>query len=355
MSRASIEQALTGLIPTHNGPLPPELVDIALSLLARSRSVAHSLKPDEEIGRLLKKRLNLPAITSRPPCPPRVYRKLYNYLASALPDASTPHEPHTPRKNSSAPASGRTTPKTPTTARRTPQTALRTQNAASASEPPAWVMLAIRVLARTFAYPAVSPHVYTGVESLLPLLAQLSSAASGAETPSTRSRRSTAPLPTVAEIKLCGLVVAVFLYVLVRVLDAEVTPEQYDAQRNLAVRTLLDAATADVRSVGFAELVHETEEMMATAQQEGWLEMEWFLNVVLGEEGEGEEMEGVETTLPAQGSTSRNRRWGGGSAYVGLGTMLQDATDYLGEQRREEYKTWKAGIVARCEELEAVT
>lgn len=51
MSRASIEQALTGLIPTLNGPLPPELVDIGLSLLARSRSVAHSLKPDEEIGR----------------------------------------------------------------------------------------------------------------------------------------------------------------------------------------------------------------------------------------------------------------------------------------------------------------
>jgi origin recognition complex subunit 6 len=51
MSRASIEQALTGLIPTLNGPLPLELVDIALSLLARSRSVAHSLKPDEEIAR----------------------------------------------------------------------------------------------------------------------------------------------------------------------------------------------------------------------------------------------------------------------------------------------------------------
>jgi hypothetical protein len=51
MSRASIEQAITGLIPTLNGPLPPELVDMALSLLARSRSVAHSLKPDEEIGR----------------------------------------------------------------------------------------------------------------------------------------------------------------------------------------------------------------------------------------------------------------------------------------------------------------
>lgn len=51
MSRATIEQALIGLIPTLNGPLPPELVELALSLLARSRSVAHSLKQDEEIAR----------------------------------------------------------------------------------------------------------------------------------------------------------------------------------------------------------------------------------------------------------------------------------------------------------------
>ena len=51
MNRASIEQALTGLMPTLNGPLPPELMDLALSLLARSRNAAQSLKPDEEIAR----------------------------------------------------------------------------------------------------------------------------------------------------------------------------------------------------------------------------------------------------------------------------------------------------------------
>ena len=51
MSRASIEQALIGLIPTLNGPLPTELVELAVSLLARSRSVASSLKADEEIAR----------------------------------------------------------------------------------------------------------------------------------------------------------------------------------------------------------------------------------------------------------------------------------------------------------------
>lgn len=50
MSRP-VEQALSNLIPRHNGPLPPELVDLASSLLAQSRVKASTLKPDEEIGR----------------------------------------------------------------------------------------------------------------------------------------------------------------------------------------------------------------------------------------------------------------------------------------------------------------
>jgi origin recognition complex subunit 6 len=43
----------------------------------------------------------------------------------------------------------------------------------------------------------------------------------------------------------------------------------------------------------------------------------------------------------------------GGSSYIGLGTMMQDATDYLGERQREEYASWKAGIIARVEAIEA--
>lgn len=46
-----IEQALTGLVPTLNGPIPSELLNVAISLLAQSRSKASSLKPDEEIAR----------------------------------------------------------------------------------------------------------------------------------------------------------------------------------------------------------------------------------------------------------------------------------------------------------------
>lgn len=51
MSKSTVEQALISLIPTLNGPLPVELVELAMSLLSLSRSLAHSLKAEEEIAR----------------------------------------------------------------------------------------------------------------------------------------------------------------------------------------------------------------------------------------------------------------------------------------------------------------
>ena len=47
----SVAQALTGLIPSLSGPLPQELVELAVSLLAQSRNKASSLKAEEEIAR----------------------------------------------------------------------------------------------------------------------------------------------------------------------------------------------------------------------------------------------------------------------------------------------------------------
>lgn len=47
----SMAQTLTVLVPTLTGPLPPELLELAVSLLAQSRSKASSLKADEEIAR----------------------------------------------------------------------------------------------------------------------------------------------------------------------------------------------------------------------------------------------------------------------------------------------------------------
>lgn len=51
MSNRPVEQALGTLLPTHADDLPSELVQLATSLVAQSRSFSSSLKPEEEIAR----------------------------------------------------------------------------------------------------------------------------------------------------------------------------------------------------------------------------------------------------------------------------------------------------------------
>ncbi|PSN73311.1 hypothetical protein BS50DRAFT_481648 [Corynespora cassiicola Philippines] len=362
MSRASIEQALTGLVPTFNGPLPPELVDLAVSLLARSRSVAHSLKPDEEIARpyacaelaceRLKKRLNLPAIASRPPCPPRIYKKLFTYLQSALPPPAPAQDPETPRKQRpSAPTSARTTPKTPLSGRKTPRSTRKDEGAV---DTPEWVMPTIRALVKVFECPKTAPHVYTGVEIILPLLARMSAAAAAAppDTPSKRSRRMDAanqpPNPPLSDSRVLGLIATLFFYVLIRMMDRDITPTEFVEWQDKAISTLLKSSVG--KGIDETVLANEIQGLMPMAKEEGWLQMEWLSNVV---PDAADEMEGVEITNGTSSGEQNPNLRRGRSDYIGLGTMIQDATDYLGEQQRADYESWKAKVIARIQEIEA--
>ncbi|KAF2869619.1 origin recognition complex, subunit 6 [Massariosphaeria phaeospora] len=359
MSKATVEQALTGLLPTINGPLPDELIEFAVSLLTRSRSVTYGLKPDEEIARpyacaqlaceRLKKRLNLPTISSRPPCRPRAYKKLYNYLESALPESTKPREPETPRKASrKALASTQATPKTPLSAKRTPRNTRNTQDAGSV--PPEWTMATIRTLVRALSNPSAAPHVYTGVECVLPLLARMSAAAP--ETPSKRPRRTAvASQPSTNELsdtRILSLIAVLVFYVLSRMTDEEITPEQYIDWSEKATSILLETEAA--KGATEEEILEEFEQLMPMAQEEGWLQMEWFLNVMPLDASD--DMEGVEVAV-GTGAALKKTFKDGGSDYIGLATMMQDANDYSGEQQRRDYKRWKTDIMARVSEIEA--
>jgi origin recognition complex subunit 6 len=291
-----------------------------------------------------KKRFNLPSIVSRPPCPPRIYKKLYNYLSSALPASEATREPQTPSKRATAAgASARNTPKTPASGRRTPRTARKDDAAVM----PEWVMSAIRSLVKSFDYPSAAPHIFTGVESVLPLLERMAAAAT-AESPSKRFKRTLASsnAATVPDARIRGLVIVISLYVFTKMQDTDITPEQYKEWRETAIDTLLGLTTGE--KVTYDELSLETEELMPMAQEEGWLQMEWFLNVTPQDSMDA--MEGVESsTTHIQRKVTKT----GGSDYIGLGTMMQDATDYLSERRREDYKIWEAKIMARVQQIEA--
>jgi len=291
--------------------------------------------------------LNLPSITSRPPCAPRIYKKLYAYLGSALPAADNTKESQTPRKTKdTAPASSHNTPKAPISGRKTPRS---TRGACTFEEAPDWVMPAIRLLVKDFQCPGAAPHIYTGVETILPLLARMSAAAP--ETPSKRARHAHSGRDEMTGARVLGIVAVVFLYVFTRVKDVNVSPEQYHEWRTKVAKIL--SQTSPGQDTSYEEISQTTETLMPMAQEEGWLGMEWFLNVLPETEGAGEEMEGIEVSgksRNAVGKEGLGRKYGD-SDYIGLGTMMQDATDYLSERQREGYKLWKAEIIARAQEL----
>ncbi|PYI11501.1 hypothetical protein BO78DRAFT_333755 [Aspergillus sclerotiicarbonarius CBS 121057] len=131
MNNRPVEQALGTLLPTHAQDLPPELLSLALSLVAQSRSFSSSLKPEEEIARpyacaeiackRLTRALKLPPLLGHPPCPPRAYKKLYAFLdrslSTSLTGASrsgTASAPGTPSRTGSAPSTPRKTSQTAT-------------------------------------------------------------------------------------------------------------------------------------------------------------------------------------------------------------------------------------------------
>jgi origin recognition complex subunit 6 len=225
----------------------------------------------------------------------------------------------------------------------------------STQEPPEWAMPTIRALVKAFSYPAATPHIYTGVESILPLLARMATAAVP-ETPSKRPRRSAAaaqPRPSeVSDTRTLALIAVVVFYVLSRMMDQDITPEQFIDWRNKAVTILLKTLAG--KQTTEENILAEIEELMPMAQEEGWLQMEWFLNIAPPDDVY--EMEGVETTNGVNRTINGRKRTlkdSFGSDYIGLGTMMQDVTDYLGELQQEDYKRWKAGIIARIEEIEA--
>jgi origin recognition complex subunit 6 len=175
--------------------------------------------------------------------------------------------------------------------------------------------------------------------------------AANADSPSKRPRKVAGMLQsasaTVSDARILALIAVIFLYVFTKMKDIDVTPEQYQEWRETAMNTLIKLR--DDEGITYDEISLEAEDLMPMAQAEGWLQMEWFLNVV--PQDDTEEMEGVEqsSTAPEKSTATKTS----GSNYIGLGTMMQDATDYLGERQREDYKTWKAKILARVQEIEA--
>jgi origin recognition complex subunit 6 len=327
---------------------------------------ALSLQVTDDFARL-KQKLNLPKIEPRPPCPPRIYKKLYDHLDTVLvaprprgrppksgsasvtstPTKPLPHRPQPTKEQSLAPF--RTT--TPRTQRR----GLQYGSSASTQDVAPWIHPTIRALCKELKAPAAAPNILAGVTTVLTQ-----------PSPALASNRDELTPDRIGKIP--ALIAAVYFFVCTRLSGKQTTGKAYAQQRKLVLNTLLalkeDAELQEKISKiaknrkedaweGWEVIVAtDVDDWLLDVSQRGWLKLDWFENIV---EGSGLEVtNGTTTDAPAEdedmGDEHPDNQDG---PQGGMGSMMQDQYDYLSERRRAEYRHWKEGIIARIEQLEA--
>jgi origin recognition complex subunit 6 len=160
---------------------------------------------------------------------------------------------------------------------------------------------------------------------------------------------------------LPALVAVILLYVLARISDEETTPQDFMEQRDKAMEVL--CTTDEAKQPNEEDMLADIDRFMRLAQTDGWIQMEWYLNIVAGEIGDssGQENGSSEDNDDAVVGLRRRQRspdvdmqgYGDGERLeIGLGTMMQEKLDYFSPERRLEYLEWKQGFLARIERLE---
>ena len=288
----SVVQALSSLIPALTGPLPPDLIELARSLLAQSRSKASNLKADEEIARAYacaniacerceaiamvrseysytdntrrsKQKLALPKIESRPPCPPKVYQRLYKYLDGVLPGGTRKSARATNLDiPTSSPVSSPVKPRTPARGAHLRPDFLKTKTTPKRTtkvpEIPSWVMPAIRELCKKMSATNAPHHIFAGVSSIY------------------LSEKT----QQVIDLKLSALIVAVYCLVITRLAGVGIAQDEYERQKNLSLAILKES----FREVFEGEDVQEIDVDECTKQfkDRQWTRMDWFGNIPVG-------------------------------------------------------------------------
>ncbi|KXT10149.1 hypothetical protein AC579_9744 [Pseudocercospora musae] len=403
-----VELALTTLLPTVSF-LPPELLALANSLLSQSRAKAAHLKPEEEIGRSyacahiacqrLAKRLELDAEKPKPPVKPSVYKKLYAFLDGVLGTPKTPTRgvegrrwdalngegtpSKTPISKNTPPTKGAATPTSgkrkravgEDEAEKTPRQSTNKEQYVDGL--PTSVSTTARKICKSTSTSKAVPHILVGVRAVK---AEIESRAAPEPESGSKRRRKTpqsakaaAPTETKIEIKWPALILALHTITCARMRGLPISDSSVHAMKREGMEGVVEGYVGGKRQlegdIGFYIL---------EAEDSGWLEMEWYTNVPesiedwqdeaeLDEEEDGEEEETPrKSKRPSKTPLRRKEKHGGKGAMDidggrfnaaglqnGLGTMFQPAVDWLSEERREEYRVWKRGILKGIEEIEA--
>ncbi|CAK7262480.1 hypothetical protein SEPCBS57363_000069 [Sporothrix epigloea] len=412
----SAEPALRSLLPTHNGPFPPQLTELAGSLLAQSRHRASALKADEEIARSyacahiacdrLKTSLNLPPIEPRPPIQPRLYKRLYTHLNTILqptPGArlsTASRVEHGNSMRSPNPASTSSTPRrvAPEAAAMPSKTAVipisRKPLVASSQFPP-WVRPTVRYICHELGYSQLAPTIVAGLSAIHTEVAI--EAKEKRNRPRNRDETGNAlgdeanededeeeDLQEWLDDSLTALVAALYLYCMSSwrenmVENGGTTPGAgssggQERQFQLDEKAILGAfekvrgvvgARDDTDWDGWQDLHKRTfRDALVVVSKQQWLQSDWYGDIITlqpstlgaGDNGQPTSDEGEERDGNGDGD-------GDEGDYSGVSiptkawpadSMNQSRWDFLSSSKQQEYNIWRAQMLDRIKRAEAV-
>lgn len=226
-------------------------------------------------------------------------------------------------------------------------------------------MPTIRRLCTALEAPAAPPHVFAGVSSILTLPAPIQSeTVTGGE-----PKRD----------KIPAMIIAVYFLVRTRLSGIGTSPSEYSrvGSAALAILDSIDAGKAQRGDVNGSDV----DEWLREIRDRGWTTLDWFENIgeATGLESDGvrvangaseDELNSKQEKAPMKQSLISLDRSKKNTLQAGLGTMvgvlklscvvvsglfvqqMQDKVDYLSEERRLGYVTWKQDILARIERRE---
>lgn len=346
--------------------------------------------------------LKLPSLYSRPPCPPRAYKKLYTYLEKSLAKSSArpKRQAATPSSTPNKTQSKNATPTSTVPAKRTKAGISKKQavgaTQTSIKDAPTWVMPLVRRICKTLSAqtststarsrPAMSmsfpPHMFAGISSILSFISSSSTSEKRAENKSLDEFLAPFDKGVTEKCKdqIKTLAVAVYFIVLARrrnyiIGKSGVKPSSSIPSRRLDAKAYNEMCGAALSSVGLSpdqkHLRQEVDMWTDSIVKSGWATgMEWFENVPLPdnrEDGEidnegnaqhGENDDEDEDSGPL--GPNRRRRQNviasgdkvRGGLQPGLGTMMQDRVDWLSEDRKADFIDWKEDIMERINGME---
>ncbi|KAI2610772.1 uncharacterized protein GGS25DRAFT_163559 [Hypoxylon fragiforme] len=379
MSR-TLEPTLLSLLPTYSKDLPPPLLELASSLLTQSRHTAGTLKAEEEVARAyacahiacerLKIKLDLPPIQSRPPVPPRIYKRLYTHLDKVLPantvgrsgsgrttrpkvrdsgilgSGERTHSRAAPTKEESlakfrspAATKGQNTPNR--SAGKPPSLPAKKNAGGSISTLPAWVRPTIQFMCKELEEERIGRTVLAGMQTIA--------------TPHGKRTKD-----EWVNDNLTSLLAAIYflisskLYVLEK--GKELDNPQYIKMRKAILKALSQAQDnvnivgmdEDELWIGWADMrSKDLDGAVAKIVENKWQREEWFAGIenlvkpsdVTVHDGDIEMEDGDGRPFSEKLHLKRGD------------TMLQNRWN-MTDEKREEYNAWKTNVLLRIEEIE---